>query len=119
MTTSSASKRRTAEASCSLMIRGQSFSIRVISASIAALSGVASATAILALVDVLVGCGLAQPSCKRPAMIVAKTSVHVEKYLFISGYSSGDELSEYVSDSKIKTPYLPNSGASQQGVIKC
>jgi len=47
-------------------------------------------------------------------MTAAKTSVDVEKYFFIGCYSSGDELFEYVSDSKIKMLYLPNSGASQQ-----
>src|SRR2546428_10101915 len=106
--------RRSAATSRSLIMRGQSFSIRVISASIAALSGVASATAIFALVDVLVGCGLAHPSCKRPAMTVTKTSVDIEKYLFMGCYSSGDELFECFSDSKIKMLFLPNSSASQQ-----
>src|SRR5712692_5472079 len=101
--------RRTVAASCSLIMRGQSFSIRIISASIAALSGVASATAIFALVDVLVGCGFAHPSCKR-AMTVTKTNVDAEKYLFMGCYSSGDELFEYVSDSKIKMLSMPNSG---------
>jgi hypothetical protein len=71
--------------SCSLIIRGQSFSILVSSASIAVLSGVGSGVAILTAL-VFVFCGLAQPNCENTMSAVA-TSVATEKYFFITAFT--------------------------------
>src|SRR5207237_7045171 len=76
--------RPTVSASCSLMIRGQSFSILVSAASIAALSGVASATAMFALVEaVLLFSGLAQPNCESAKRAVARVRMAIERDFFI------------------------------------
>src|SRR5262245_26236231 len=67
--TSSASRRRTAAPSFSFIIRGQSFSRRVISATIASLSGVGSgvATAWLVVLALLLFV------CAQPAAIAIET----------------------------------------------
>src|ERR1700704_1709229 len=91
MATSSASIRRTAAASCSLIIRGQSFSILVSSASIAARSGVGSGVAIL-IVLVFVFCGLAQPNWENARRAVATARTTTEKYLFMTRYSFWEQI---------------------------
>src|SRR2546430_6619377 len=82
-TASSASMRLTALASCSFMMRGQSFSILVSAVSIAALSDVGSGIGMFVLVEV-VGCGPAQPNCAKANSAATSDSVTTKRNLFIS-----------------------------------
>src|SRR6266436_4601296 len=82
-TASSASMRLTALASCSFMMRGQSFSIFLSSVSIDALSGVGAGVAMFTFVEVA-GCGPAQPNCATANIAATNARVTTAKSLFIN-----------------------------------
>src|SRR5260370_34891473 len=82
-TASSASIRFTMAASCSLIMRGQSFSTFLGSVSICVLSGVGAGVAGFALVEV-VGCGPAQPDCAKASSAPTSDKLTTSKNLFIT-----------------------------------
>src|SRR5712692_6386891 len=82
-TASSASIRFTVATSCSLIMRGQSFSIFLSSVSIAVLSGVGAGVDIFALVEV-VACGPAQPDCAKANSAATSDKVTSSKNLFMT-----------------------------------
>src|SRR6266481_3848223 len=82
-TASSASTRLTVLASCSFMMRGQSFSICWSSGSIAAVSGVGAGIAMFVL-DEVVGWGPAQPNCAPANSAATSDGVTTNKNLFIN-----------------------------------
>ncbi len=92
-TMSSASTSRTASTSLSLRTRGQSFSILINSASIAALSGVGAGVAMLALVDaeLVLFCGV-QPNCKNATTAVTRARKASVGNFFMNRYLLKNEL---------------------------